>query len=217
MNRFLLQQFELGPMENFVYFLGDANAREVFVVDPAWEVDTIFRNAERSDLTIVGALLTHHHRDHTNGIEELLQRKEVPVYVHKRDLEFVNAPASALTPVDHHEKIKAGRVEIEFLHTPGHTPGSQCFRIENSLVTGDTLFIDGCGRCDLPGGDASQMYYTLTQRLMTLPEETLLYPGHNYGRVSHDTLSMQKQTNPFLRMASLSLKDFLKLRIGKKL
>src|SRR5215471_1209996 len=135
----LIDQFEVGPMENFVYFVGDPQSREVLVVDPAWEVDTIFRRAREKNLKIVGALISHHHGDHTNGIPELLERQEVPVYVNKHDAEFIAMPRSSLQKVDQGDKIQVGQVEVEFLHTPGHTPGSQCFKIQNNLVSGDTL------------------------------------------------------------------------------
>jgi len=216
MSQAIIRQFEVGPMENFAYLLGDAKSRQALVVDPAWEIDTLFKRAEEADLEIVGALVSHHHYDHTNGIGELLERKEMPVYVNKKDLPFIKfAPASSLTGVDHGTKIKVGDTEIELLHTPGHTPGSQCFKIQRGLVSGDTLFINGCGRCDLPGGDAEEMYYTLTQKLMRLPDDTVLYPGHNYAASPTSSLGEQKQSNPYLRLASQSLKDFLKLRMGR--
>ena len=211
----LIRQYELGPMENFVYLVGDADTREVLAVDPAWEVDTLFRRAAEEGLKITGALISHHHGDHTNGIEDLLERGDVPVYVNKNDLPFVSAPRSALTPVDNGEKIHVGKVEIECMHTPGHTPGSQCFRVSDNLISGDTLFIKGCGRCDLPGGDPEKMYYTLTQKLMRLPDETVLFPGHNYAPVPTSTLGEEKAKNPYLKTASASLKDFLKLRMGR--
>jgi hydroxyacylglutathione hydrolase len=211
----LIKQFEVGPMENFVYLVGDRETREVFVVDPAWEVDTIFRRAQEDNLKIIGALISHHHGDHTNGIEDLLERAEIPVYIHKNDAPFVAVPRSSLTEVDHGQTVNAGNVRIEFLHTPGHTPGSQCFKVSDNLISGDTLFIKGCGRCDLPGGDPEKMYYTLTQKLMRLPDETVLYPGHNYAPVPVSTLGEEKAANPYLRTASLSLKDFIKLRMGR--
>ncbi|MFO1520184.1 MAG: MBL fold metallo-hydrolase [bacterium] len=211
----LLKQYEIGPMENFVYFVGDADTREVFVVDPAWEVDTIFKRAQEEDLKIVGALISHHHHDHTNGIPELLERQDVPVYIHKNDAPYVRVPRSTFTEVDQGDHVNVGDVRIDFLHTPGHTPGSQCFRVRNGLISGDTLFIRGCGRCDFPGGDAEQMYYTLTQKIMRLPDEVILYPGHNYAEVPTSTMADEKARNPYLKMASLSLKDFLKLRMGR--
>jgi len=212
----LIKQFEVGPMENFVYFLGDATSREVFVVDPAWEIDTIFKRASEWDLKIIGALISHHHYDHTNGIEELLNRSNVPIYVNKNDLPLVQTQTSVLTPVDHGQKLKAGKVEIELIHTPGHTQGSQCFHVQNSLISGDTLFINGCGRCDFKDSDPEKMYYSLTQKLMRLPNETILYPGHNYAATPSASLEEQKEANPYLRLASQSLNDFLALRMGKR-
>jgi hydroxyacylglutathione hydrolase len=100
-----------------------------------------------------------------------------------------------------------GGVEIQLMHTPGHTPGSQCFLVENRVVSGDTLFIDACGRVDFPGGNPEQMYYSLTQKLMALPDEMILFPGHNYAPLKHATLGEQKKSNPYLKFSSL--KQFL--------
>ncbi len=208
----LIRQMEIGPMENFVYFLGDPDSREVVVVDPAWEVDTIFKRAQEEDLKIVGALISHRHHDHTNGIGELLERVSVPIYIHKKDAEFTTFPRSTFTEMSHGDSITVGKAKIDFLHTPGHTAGSQCFRIQNHLITGDTLFINGCGRCDFPSGDVEEMYYTLTQKIMRLPEETVIHPGHNYAATPIATLGEQKKENPYLRLAASSLQGFMKLR-----
>jgi len=210
-----LKQIEVGPMENFVYFVGDQNSREVFLIDPAWQVDTLIKQAEAEDLKIKAALITHHHHDHTNGIEELLENYSIPVYVNRHDLEKVKVQKSALTAVDEGQKLKVGKIEVEILHTPGHTKGSQCFIVGDSLISGDTLFINGCGRCDFPDSDPTQMYYSLTQKLMRLPGRTLLYPGHNYAATPQSTIGEQMELNPFIKMASYSLNDFLKLRIGR--
>ncbi|HKY64691.1 MAG TPA: MBL fold metallo-hydrolase [bacterium] len=204
---------EVGPMENFVYLIGDPESRQALVVDPAWQVDSIRRQAQSDGMEIVGALVSHHHHDHTNGLEELLEAKEVPIYVHKADAEFVDLPASALVKTDHGQEIAVGKVRVKTLHTPGHTPGSQCFHVRNHLVSGDTLFIQGCGRCDLPGGDPEQMYYSLTQKLMQMNDNTILLPGHNYAAVPQSTLGEEKASNPYLKTAAASLKDFLTLRM----
>ena len=183
MSGLYLKQMELGPMENFVYLVGSAKTREVVVVDPAWQVDTVLRVAKEEDLKIKGALVSHYHFDHTNGIEELLKALDVPVYVNKHDMAYLDFSHDNIKPVDSGHKLKLGDVEIECLHTPGHTPGSQCFLCRGHLVSGDTLFINACGRCDLPGGDPRAMFDTLEHTLSRLPAETVLYPGHDYAEV----------------------------------
>ena len=208
-----LKQLELGPMENFVYLVGSKKTREVFVVDPAWQVDTVLRIAKEEGLKIVGALISHYHFDHTNGIEELLQSVDVPVYVNKKDIPYMtDVQKDVLKGVDAGTKVKAGDVEIEMVHTPGHTPGSQCFCVRDHLISGDTLFINACGRTDLPGGDAKEMYRSLTQTLMKMPDSTVLCPGHNYSDRSTTTMGEQKKHNPYLMCDSLE--NFLKFRTG---
>lgn len=215
-NPFYLRQMEVGPMENFVYLIGDTITRKALVVDPAWQVDSILRQAAQDDMEIVGALVSHHHYDHTNGIEELLEARQIPVYVNKHDAEFVKEAGDHLVKADHGQEVQVGELSVRLLHTPGHTPGSQCFEVSRHLVSGDTLFIQGCGRCDLPGGDPEQMYYTLTQKLMRMDDRTILLPGHNYAEKPQSTLGEEKQKNPFLKTASLSLKDFLALRMAPR-
>ena len=114
--------------------------------------------------------------------------------------------------VDDGHRVKVGEIEISLIHTPGHTPGSQCFHVQDRLISGDTLFIGACGRCDLPGGNAKEMYYTLTQRLMKFDDSTILYPGHNYAEKPTSTMGQEKKTNPYLLCDSLD--NFLRFRIG---
>lgn len=216
----VLKQIEVGPMANFVYLVGDQAKREILVVDPAWQIDTIFKITEKENLKIVGALITHSHFDHCNGIEELLARVNVPIYIQKEEANFLKSmgkstdlfgalPEENLKKVGSGDKVRVGNLEITFLHTPGHTPGSQCFLIENNLVSGDTLFIRGCGRCDLPGSDPKKMYESLTQKLMKLPDDTRLFPGHNYAEEPTSKLSEEKNKNPYLLCQSLE--TFLKM------
>ena len=218
-----LKQMELGPMQNFIYLVGDPATRQCVVVDPAWEIDAIVGTAAADDMTIIAALITHTHQDHVGGhlfgmnipgVEELLEKVKAKVYVHKAEREFLKGFGSDLVKVDNNDTLQVGRLGLTFLHTPGHTPGSQCFLVDGRLISGDTLFIGSCGRTDLPGSDPSEMYYSLTQRLYKLPDETVLFPGHNYGGAS-STLGDEKRGNPFMRFASLG--EFLRMMGGGRI
>jgi glyoxylase-like metal-dependent hydrolase (beta-lactamase superfamily II) len=203
---------EIGPMENFVYLVGSNITREVFVVDPAWQVDTVLRVAKEEDLKIKGALVSHYHFDHTNGIEELLTALDCPVYVNKKDVSYLDFSSDNVKPMDDGDKVKAGDVEIELIHTPGHTKGSQCFHVRGHLISGDTLFIGACGRTDLPGGDPKELYSSLTQKLMKFDDGTVLCPGHNYAATATTTMGKEKKNNPYLMCDSLE--NFLRFRTG---
>ncbi len=222
-NQIYLKQMELGPMQNFVYLVGDPVAKQCVVVDPAWELETIVETAQRDDMTIIGALITHTHQDHVGGhlfgmeipgVAELLEKVKAKVYVHKAEREFLKGFGSDLVKVDANDTLQVGGLTVTFIHTPGHTPGSQCFLVEDRLISGDTLFIGSCGRTDLPGSDPTEMYYSLTQRLAKLPDATVLFPGHNYGGPS-STLGNEKRSNPFMRFTSLG--DFLGVMGGGRI
>ncbi len=213
-------------MQNFVYLVGDREAGECVVVDAAWDIDAIVRAAEDDGMRIVGALVTHTHQDHVGGsladwgmpgriqgVEELLARVRAKVYVHKAEREFLPGFGSDLVKVEAATELPVGRLTVTFIHTPGHTPGSQCFLVDGRLISGDTLFIGACGRTDLPGGDPMEMHRSLTQRLAKLPDETVLFPGHNYGGPS-STLGDEKRQNPFMRFA---LGEFLQAMGGGRI
>lgn len=198
-------------MANFSYLVGDRDARECVVVDPAWDIDGIVAAAQADGMTLVGALVTHYHQDHigghmfghdVQGLARLMAVSPVPVHVNKAEAQGVCAvtglSSSDLVKHDSGDRILVGKVEVECLHTPGHTPGSQCFRCGGALIAGDTLFLQGCGRVDLPGGDPDEMYRTLTQRLATLPGDLTLYPGHHYSVERSASLSEVRQNNSYL-------------------
>ncbi len=211
------KQIELGPMQNYVYLIGSAETRKVAVVDAAWEIDTILRLAAKDGVEITHAFVTHTHPDHVGGrfagteiegVTELLGKCKAKVVVHKSEAEFLTGLSSSdIIKAESGDKIDVGGVEIQLMHTPGHTPGSQCFLIDDRIVSGDTLFIGSCGRVDLPGSSPEQMYYSLTQKLMALPDETILFPGHNYSDRPTSTIGEEKQSNPYLHFHSL--KQFL--------
>ena len=216
-NSLYFKQLEIGPMQNYVYLIGSTETRKVAVVDAAWEIDTILKVAKQDEMEITHAFVTHTHPDHVgggfagmaiDGVTELLEKCKAKVVVHKAEAEFIKGLSSSdMIKSDNGDKVDVGGVEIQLMHTPGHTPGSQCFLVDNRIVSGDTLFIDACGRVDFPGGNPEQMYNSLTQKLMALPDETILFPGHNYASLPSATMGEQKKTNPYLRFASL--KQFL--------
>jgi hydroxyacylglutathione hydrolase len=204
-----LRQIEIGPMANFVYLIGPAGAPETAVVDAAWDIEAILRAAEADGRRVVAALVTHWHPDHTNGLERLVEATDARVYAQKDELPWLRYAGGNLKAVAPGDELRLGEVTIQFLHTPGHTPGSQCFLVRDRLVSGDTLFINACGRTDLPGGDPERLYQSLTGTLGRLDDRTILLPGHNYAEIPSTTLGEQKRQNPFLRCASLT--QFLRM------
>ncbi len=203
-----LKQLELGPMQNFVYLLGDPQTREAMVVDPGWEVPTILSTFQREGYRLTGVIATHGHFDHVLGLGDLLQAIDVPVYLNRAEAPALQVSPSNLKLLDDGDPIQIGELSVATLHTPGHTPGSQCLLVDGHLITGDTLFVHACGRCDLPGGDPRALYRSL-ERLKTLPDDTRVYPGHNYADTPTSTIRDEKQHNPFLRLPNAD--DFLAL------
>jgi hydroxyacylglutathione hydrolase len=209
--KLILHQMELGPMQNFIYLLGCETTREAAVVDPAWDVPAILKAVKDHGLTIKAILLTHTHFDHINGVEELLKATDARVFVHKKE-EALLRYSSNVKKIESGDEVRIGNVQVTFIHTPGHTPGSQCFYVQDRLIAGDTLFIRGCGRCDLPGGNPEEMYHSLTGKLKKMHDRTLLYPGHNYAEVPVSTMGEEKTTNPY--MLCQSSEQFLRLTSG---
>jgi hydroxyacylglutathione hydrolase len=215
------RQVPVGQMANLAYLVGSHSTRQALLVDPAWNVDGLLDLAEQDGMTVVGALVTHYHQDHVGGsifgmdiegVARLLERAPVPLHVNEHEAEgtrkVTGASESDLVRHAAGDEIALGELRVRLLHTPGHTPGSQCFLVEERghpgrLVAGDTLFLGSCGRVDLPGSNPEDMYYSLNRTLKALPDETLLYPGHLYSEEPWDTLGSQKRANPFLRVSSL--------------
>jgi glyoxylase-like metal-dependent hydrolase (beta-lactamase superfamily II) len=206
-----------GGMANFVYLIGDRDKGECLVVDPAWDVDGILAAAAGDAMRVTGALVTHYHPDHVGGamfghtvqgLARLLAVHPCPIHVHEAEAHGVKVVTSVsdgdLVKHTSGDRVKAGDVEVEWLHTPGHTPGSSCFRCGSALISGDTLFLQGCGRVDLPGGDSDEMWRTISQRLATLPGDLELYPGHDYGDQPHAPLSRVRRSNRLLQVPDLA-------------
>ena len=205
-----LKQLELGPMQNFIYLIGDPATHEAAVVDPGWEVPKIVRALDQDGYRLTKIFVTHHHFDHVRGLSALLDAADVPVYVHRDDAPLLEeVKQSSLKPVAGGETILIGQIPVNLIHTPGHTEGSQCLLVDGRLLSGDTLFIKACGRCDMPDSDPKKLYDSLSRRLKTLDDSTILCPGHNYAEVPTSTIGEEKQANPYLQPSTLS--DFLHL------
>ena len=217
------RQIAVGEMANLAYLIGSRQTREALVVDPAWNVEALLEQAAGDDMQVVGALVTHYHQDHIGGslfgqtipgLQRFLEDCPSPVHAHKLEAQGVadiaGVPRSEITAHDGGDIIELGGIRVRLIHTPGHTPGSQCFLVEEAtrpgqLVSGDTLFLGSCGRVDLPGSDPEAMYHSLNGTLKQLPDETLLFPGHLYSAEAQSTLGAEKQSNPFLRVTSLDM------------
>lgn len=202
-------------MVNFAYAIGDRQSGEALLVDPAYAVGDLLDLLEADGLRCVGVLGTHYHPDHlggelggwsVEGIATLLERAPVPVHVQRDEVPWVERAtgvgADDLVPHDSGDVVRVGQVTVELLHTPGHTPGSQCFLVDGRLVAGDTLFLDGCGRTDLPGSDPVAMYESLTTRLARVPDDAILFPGHLYSAEPSAPMGETRRTNFVFRPRS---------------
>ena len=217
-NSLYIRQLQLGPMDNFVYLVGAHGSRETAIVDAAWDVDAALAAAEEDGRTVTHALVSHHHHDHVNGLMPLLGKASVRVYAHGADLPRL-APElqREVKPLSSGEVIEVGPLRIRALHTPGHTPGSTCYLLDahggepGALFAGDTVFVNGCGRCDMDGGDPAQMFESL-KSISRLPADVRLYPGHDYGDVPASNIAREREHNPyFTRLGSLA--DFVGYRM----
>lgn len=194
-------------MVNFVYAIGDRTTGDCLLVDPAYAVDELLDVVEADGMRCTGVLATHYHPDHVGGsmagfqiegVARLLERCDCPVHVQRTEAPWVKRTTGIddahLVQHDAGDIVTVGKIDIHLLHTPGHTPGSQCFHVDGRLISGDTLFLEGCGRTDLPGSDPEQMYHSL-QQLAALDESIVVYPGHRYSAPSSATVGSIKDTN----------------------
>jgi glyoxylase-like metal-dependent hydrolase (beta-lactamase superfamily II) len=201
-------------MANFAYLVADRPSGKCVLVDAAWDVQGLLDRVKAEKLTLVGAVATHAHWDHVGGsfngisvegVAKLVALAKVPVYVHEADAEKLKKGTglgdAALHKVKDGETLDLGGTRLTFLHTPGHTPGCQCLRVGEAVITGDTLFVGECGRVDLAGSDPEAMFQSM-RRLAALPEATVVYPGHHYGKTERSTIGEENRTNPALKAST---------------
>lgn len=223
--------FEIAvQMRNICYLIGDRRTGQCYVIDPCWDVDGILKQVRKDGMRVTGVLQTHNHFDHTGGlppppfdtyhvkvpgVKKMLERcgtKDAKVYVHKLDADIFQEETGIdprhIECTEDGQELMLGQVTIRVMHTPGHTPGSQCLRVnETRVFTGDTLFVGSCGRVDLPGGDPEAMFDSLQNRLAALPDETLLFPAHLYSRVIMTTVGHEKRHG---QLAPRSYEDWVR-------
>ncbi|MGA1821977.1 MAG: hydroxyacylglutathione hydrolase family protein [Thermoplasmatota archaeon] len=201
-----VEQIRVGS-DNFSYLIHSGKGTKAALVDPGFDTSGILRSIE--DLTVILKVIiaTHHHSDHTAGIHEI--KKETGALIVASEEDGSRIAGGVDVTVKDGEVLNLGGNRIEILKTPGHTPGGICLIVDNEfLITGDTMFINDCGRCDLPGGSLEDMYDSL-QRIKDLPDDLMVLPGHDYGPKPRDRLGNQKTAN--FTMNVNSLEEFSKL------
>ncbi len=184
-----VHQLQVGNMQNFTYILEDEKTGEAVLVDPSWDLDAVEQLITRNNLKIKYIVNTHHHFDHTIGNEAMTNTTGAKIIQHE---------ASTLKHdiiVKDGDKIRFGESEVVVFHTPGHSKDSICLVGDGKILTGDTLFVGNCGRVDLPGGSANELYHSLFDVLAKLDDKLVMYSGHNYGTKPASTLGQEKETN----------------------
>lgn len=208
----VIKQIQVGHMAVFAYIVGDEESGEGLVIDPAADTDRILSEATAAGLTIKYIVNTHAHVDHTSGNADMKEKTGAELIIHRDDADMLlstppmmlrmfggKASPPADRTVEDGDRITVGSVELEVIHTPGHSPGGMALYTPGYVFTGDTLFVEGLGRTDLPGASWDAMYASITKRILTLPGDTVVLPGHNYGRTPTSTIQNERVNNPFLR------------------
>ena len=191
-----VKQFLTGGDRNYAYLVADETSKKAVVIDPSYAPDALVDFANEQGYGIEYVFNTHGHYDHTNGNAALQQRAG------KKALLYGDTDPQSGLKVEHEARFPLGALEVVVLHTPGHTDDSICLHISDAIFTGDTLFVGKVGGTDF-GQQAKTEYESLHKVLMRLPEETRVFPGHNYGAAPESTIQRERETNPFLRQ-----KDF---------
>lgn len=197
----ILKQLLLGSMDNFSYIIGDEKSLEGAIIDPSFNTDEIFKSINQEKLHIKYLINTHEHQDHTIGNISLSKKTGARIAAHKY------AAIEKNISLNDGDILQLGAIKIRVIYTPGHSPASICLFTEGKIFTGDTLFVGECGRVDLPGGNAKDLYQSLFQKILSLDDDVEVYPGHNYGVKRFSTIGFEKRNNYVLEPRTLE--DFI--------
>lgn len=189
----IVHQIPVGPMQNFSYIVVDEDSNESIIIDPSWNLMELELIIKENNLKIKYIVNTHYHDDHTRGNEEMVASTKAPIIQHES-----STLKNDITVKDG-DFIEFGNSKLKVLHTPGHSPDSICLVGDGKLFSGDTLFVGNCGRIDLPGGSASELYHSLFDVLHSLDDDLVMYPGHNYGSTETSTIGKEKMTNMIMQ------------------
>ncbi len=208
-----MEQITVGRMMVFCYLVLCPKEKEALLIDPAGNEEDLVEKLAEKELNLKYIVNTHGHYDHTGGNVRIKEMTGADIVMHKSDSDLFSSdlgrematqmgydptPPADITVTDG-DTISIGKVELKVIHTPGHSPGGICLLTEGNLFTGDTLFVGGVGRTDLPGSSMQAFIKSLKEKLLTLPDETVVWPGHDYGPAPSSTIGMEKKLNPFLR------------------
>jgi glyoxylase-like metal-dependent hydrolase (beta-lactamase superfamily II) len=209
----IIKQIPIGPLQVLTYLVACPHTKEAAIIDPAGEEGRISAMVEEEDLKVKYILNTHGHADHVLANQRLKRIFSVPTCMHELDVQFfsqreireksskeLGLPPSdpADTALRDGDVMDVGRLKIEVIHTPGHTPGSVCFLVNGNLFTGDTLFVGAVGRTDLVGASLDSLLDSLEKRLIVLPKDTVIWPGHDYGETPTSTIGREMEDNPYI-------------------
>lgn len=189
----IVKQIPVGSMSNFTYIIADEKSKMAAVIDPSWDLEKVLDALKANDLKLQYIINTHTHFDHVLGNEQLATITGARIIMHK------NSRLDKDVTVDDGDTIQLGDINIKVIFTPGHSKDGMCLLAENKLFTGDTLFIGNCGRVDLPGGSATELYDSIFGKLMKLDDRIEVYPGHDYGNRPYSTIGDEKRTNYVLK------------------
>ena len=208
----IIRQIEVGNFSIFSYLVGDEQAGECLLIDPSDDHDLLLKEAKSHNLAVKYIVNTHAHIDHSMGNREMVRRTGAKVIIHEADAEGLldtprdilemfgaEAPAPADILVSDGSLITVGNVSLQAIHTPGHTPGGMCLYSDGMVFTGDTLFVGSVGRTDFPGGSYAELERSIRTKLYTLPGDTVVYPGHNYGITPTSTIQYERRSNAVFR------------------